>query len=150
MSQIVSFRQKKINGRTRFHFFNFFLKIMLFQNCCNQSRNDAISDDRLYCKTDVISNSREMMQGTESEKFIRLITWDDFRVVLCITKVIRASSCRTICGQPYFPPRKGSAMCDNFKGWDNYSINELGIVSNVCLPRTAPVKCIIRLSVLPC
>ena len=27
-----------------------------------------------------------------------------------------------------------TAMCDNFKGWGNFSINELGIVSNVCLP----------------
>ena len=27
-----------------------------------------------------------------------------------------------------------TAMCDNFKGWGNFAINELGIVSNVCLP----------------
>ena len=27
-----------------------------------------------------------------------------------------------------------TAMCDNFKGWGNFSINELGILSNVCLP----------------
>ena len=27
-----------------------------------------------------------------------------------------------------------TALCDNFKGWGNFSINELGIVSNVCLP----------------
>jgi hypothetical protein len=69
---------------------------MLFQNCCNQSRNDAISDDRLYCKTDVISNSREMMQGTESEKFIRLITWDDFStasVELASFKDCRKTGC---------------------------------------------------------
>ena len=26
-----------------------------------------------------------------------------------------------------------TAMCDNFKGWGNFAINELGIVSNVCL-----------------
>ena len=27
-----------------------------------------------------------------------------------------------------------TAMCDNFKGWGSFLINELGIVSNVCLP----------------
>ena len=27
-----------------------------------------------------------------------------------------------------------TTMCDNFKGWGNFAINELGIVSNVCLP----------------
>ena len=27
-----------------------------------------------------------------------------------------------------------TAMCDNFKGWGNFSESELGIVSNVCLP----------------
>ena len=27
-----------------------------------------------------------------------------------------------------------TAMCDNFKGWGNFAINELGIVSNVYLP----------------
>ena len=26
-----------------------------------------------------------------------------------------------------------TAMCDNFKGWGNFAINELGIVSNACL-----------------
>ena len=30
-----------------------------------------------------------------------------------------------------------TAMCDNFKGWGNFSIKELGIVSNVCLPRAS-------------
>ena len=27
-----------------------------------------------------------------------------------------------------------TAMCDNVKCWGNFSINELGIISNVCLP----------------
>ena len=26
-----------------------------------------------------------------------------------------------------------TAVCDNFMGWGNFAINELGIVSNVCL-----------------
>ena len=25
-----------------------------------------------------------------------------------------------------------TAMCDNFKGWGNFALNELGITSNVC------------------
>ena len=27
-----------------------------------------------------------------------------------------------------------TAMCDNFKGWGNFSHNALGIPSNVCFP----------------
>ena len=27
-----------------------------------------------------------------------------------------------------------TAMCDNFKGWGNFSNNALGIPSNVCFP----------------
>ena len=27
-----------------------------------------------------------------------------------------------------------TAMCDNFKGWGNFSDNALGIESNICLP----------------
>jgi hypothetical protein len=35
-----------------------------------------------------------------------------------------------------------TAMCDNFKGWGNFSFNEFGIHSNVCLPHatgTVPI-----------
>ena len=38
-----------------------------------------------------------------------------------------------------------TAMCDNFKGWGNFTINELGILSNVCHPHAA-VKCILRVN----
>ena len=35
-----------------------------------------------------------------------------------------------------------TAMCDNFQGWGNFAINELGIVSNVCFPHgTGKVHC---------
>ena len=30
-----------------------------------------------------------------------------------------------------------TAMCDNFKGWGNFTINELGIISNVCHPHAS-------------
>ena len=30
-----------------------------------------------------------------------------------------------------------TAMCDNLKGWGNFSENELGIISNVCHPHAS-------------
>ena len=30
-----------------------------------------------------------------------------------------------------------TAMCDNFKGWGNFALNELGIISNVCHPHAS-------------
>ena len=32
-----------------------------------------------------------------------------------------------------------TAMRDNFKGWGKFAINELGIVSNVCLPHASGI-----------
>jgi hypothetical protein len=96
-------------------------------------------------------------KGSESEVMYK-ITWDDFRKALVAMKGYK------YCGkegceccimveeiledeevQSYFKTDKfaesklpvQTAMCDNFKGWGNFSENELGIVSNVCHPHAS-------------
>jgi hypothetical protein len=91
-------------------------------------------------------------KGTESENNYE-ITWDDFRtaaVLTCSYKDCGKPGCE-ICGtimevlsaddvQAYTCSKKfregqlpvETTMCDNFKGWDNFSHNALGIPSNVC------------------
>ena len=32
------------------------------------------------------------------------------------------------------PVETAMCQCDNFKGWGNFTVNQLGIVSNVCHP----------------
>jgi hypothetical protein len=93
-------------------------------------------------------------KGTESERIYE-ITWDDFRtaaVLMCSYKDCGKPGC-PICGtvmevlsaedvQKYVRSKKfrdgqlpvETAMCDNFKGWGNFSNNALGIPSNVCFP----------------
>jgi hypothetical protein len=93
-------------------------------------------------------------KGTESEKIYQ-ITWDDFRtaaVLMCSYKDCGKPGCE-ICGtvmevlsadevKAYTRGKKfregqlpvETAMCDNFKGWGNFSNNALGIPSNVCFP----------------
>ena len=94
-------------------------------------------------------------KGTEREKNY-MITWDDFRAAAvfvasykdcckagcdCCKMVLQLLSHETV--EEYvagttFRERKvpfKTAMCDNFKGWGNFSINELGVVSNICLPQ---------------
>ena len=83
------------------------------------------------------------------------ITWDDFRaaVYLIAGYKIAEKKIVNVCMmvmellddaevQKYVKSkefREGkfpveTAMCDNFKGWGNFTINELGIISNVCHP----------------
>ena len=94
-------------------------------------------------------------KGTESETLCR-ITWNDFRVAAielanykdcgkqgCFTcqmvmpllahpNVVEEMATKAWKEEEKLPVE--TAMCDNFKGWGNFSINELGIVSNDCLP----------------
>ena len=94
---------------------------------------------------------------TESEKNYK-ITWDDFRAgavlmtsykdcgkegCVCCQRVMQLLGNAEV--QDYLRSdefREGkvpveTAMCDNFKGWGNFAINELGNVSNVCLPHAS-------------
>ena len=93
-------------------------------------------------------------KGTESEFFYK-ITWNDFHaaaILMTTYKDCGEEGCEC-CGrvmqllgnaevQDYLKNddfKSGkvpteTTMCDNFKGWGNFAINELGIVSNVCLP----------------
>jgi hypothetical protein len=94
-------------------------------------------------------------KGTES-KIIYKITWHDFRSAAvelgtykdcgksgCITcqmvmqllgdgNVVAEMAKKTWKEEGKLPVE--TAMCDNFKGWGNFSEEELGIVSNVCFP----------------
>ena len=94
-------------------------------------------------------------KGTESEKIYK-ITWHDFRVAAvelanykdcgksgCITcqmvmqllgdaNVVAEMAKKKWKEEGKIPVE--TAMCDNFKGWGNFAMNELGIISNVCLP----------------
>ena len=93
-------------------------------------------------------------KGTKSEKNYK-ITWNDFRaaaVLMTSYKDCRKEGCGRcqrvvqLLGnaevQGYVRSREfhegkvpaETAMCYIFKGWGNFAINELGIVSNVCLP----------------
>ena len=96
-------------------------------------------------------------KGTESEKKY-MITWHDFRaaaVLMTSYKDCGKEGCRCcqrvmqLLGNAEVQDYLGSdgyqagkvpvetAMCDNFKGWGNFAINELGIVSNFCLPHAS-------------
>ncbi len=89
-------------------------------------------------------------KGTESETIYQ-ITWDDSRaaaILLCTYEHRGKQDCEC-CGKftevlsnnvvkAYIPSKKfkhgqlprETAMCDNFKGWGNFSNNALGIESN--------------------
>ena len=93
-------------------------------------------------------------KGTESEKNYKIM-WNDFQaaaILMTTYKDCCEEGCEC-CGrvvqlldneevQDYLKTDEfkagkvpvQTAMRDNFKGWGNFVINELGLVSNVCLP----------------
>ena len=96
-------------------------------------------------------------KGSESEKIYK-ITWDDFRAALVLIKGYKdcgkedCECCMMVMEllddadvQRYFKSDEfgegkvpvHTAMCDNFKGWGNFALNELGIISNVCHPHAS-------------
>ena len=96
-------------------------------------------------------------KGSESE-IIYKITWHDFRAALFLLKGYQncgkedCECCMMVMElledaevQRYFKSDEfalgklpvDTAMCDNFKGWGNFSENELGIISNVCHPHAS-------------
>jgi hypothetical protein len=93
-------------------------------------------------------------KSTESEK-VYTITWDDLRegVLTALTykhcgdaecsccglvmELIRHVEVQKFLRSQRFRRRElpvETSMCDNFKGWGNFSENVLGIDANICLP----------------
>ena len=93
-------------------------------------------------------------KGSESEVIYK-ITWDDFRKALVLMKghkccgkedceccimveeVLEDAEVQRYFKSDEFKNAKlpvATARCNNFKGWCNFALNELGIKTNVCHP----------------